>query len=358
MATTLTQRELADRIGVTPVLVSRALSGHPSVAQRTRERIEAAAREYGYGPQSNIEARVMSARRHGKRVHTDVIAVLMPARSFEGVALPRIPFFAPFIEGIEEGAAKLDMDVYLCIPRDGVLPKLIQRNGVDGVISLGMGFELLESMGLPAVCFGGPGKFGMGILPENRKGAHLATRHLIELGHRRIACLAFCDAVKTGGVYEPAADRTAGYRDALREAGIDWHDGLVVGPVLNPAIETGAAAMKRFLAEGKNDFTALVCFNDLLAMGAAQTLSEAGWRVPEDVSIVGFDDVAEHYPFEPKLTSVSFDRYAMGVRAVRMIYDARGEADGGAPARSYDEIFPVELAIRQSSARPPKETKL
>ena len=358
MPIALTQRELADRIGVTPVLVSRALSGHPSVAARTRERIQAAALEFGYRADSNMEARMLIARRHGKRMHTDIVAVLMPARSFEGMALPRLPFFAPFIEGVEEESAKLNLDVHLCTVRDEQLPKLIQRQGVDGVISLGLGFELLESLKLPAVAFGGPGKWGMGVLPDNREGGRLATRHLIAMGHRRIVCLAFSESASSGGVYQPATDRIAGYRDALGEAGLKVDAALIVGPVCDPAIEPGAEAMKRFLAAGNNDFTALVCFNDLLAMGATRALREANRRVPEDVSIVGFDDVGAHYAFEPKLTSIAFDRYAMGARAVRMLYDARAEEDRGVPLCPYDEIFPVELVIRQSTARPLKETKL
>jgi len=347
MPTATTQRELADRIGVTPVLVSRALSGHPSVAARTRERIQAAAAEFGYRADSNMEARMLIARRHGKRVHTDIIAVLMPVRSFEGVTLPRLPFFAPFIEGVEEGAAELDMDVHLCTMRNGRLPHLLERRGVDGVISLGLGFEALEPLQLPAVCFGGPGKWGMGVLPDNLEGARLATRHLIELGHRRIACLAY-DAGVPGYWYQTAADRAAGYRDALAESGIAVDETLIAGPVHSTAIEAGVEAMARLL-ERTTDFTALVCFNDLLAMGAIQVLRAAGRRVPDDVSVVGFDDVSGHYPFEPKLTSIAFDRYAMGLHAVAMLRQARDAADAGAPPPTSDEIFPVELVVRQST---------
>ena len=100
MPATITQKRIAEYAGVSPVLVSRALSAHPSVAIQTRERIEAAARALGYGAHTNQGAREMAARRHGKRIPTDIIAVLMQVSFFAGIALPRLPFFAPFIEGI------------------------------------------------------------------------------------------------------------------------------------------------------------------------------------------------------------------------------------------------------------------
>ena len=356
MSNTLTQRELADRIGVTPVLVSRALSGHPSVAARTRERIEAAAREFGYRADSNIEARVMSARRHGKRVHTDIIAVLMPNYSFAGMALSRLPFFATFIDGIEEAAARLEIDVHLCTVREGRMSRLVERNGVDGVICLG-GFDYFNEIPLPTVNFGGAGQWAMGVYPDNREGARLATSHLIELGHRRIAYLAYAVNNDPANYYSVTLDRIDGYRRALGEAGIAVEEHRIGGFAGHPTIEAGAEAMSRLLQTSGGDFTAVVCFNDVLAMGAVQALRAVGHRTPEDVSVVGFDDVTEQYPFEPKLTSIAFDRYAMGMRAVHMVHAARAATEDGSPLPKYDEIFSVKLVARHSSARPPLETK-
>jgi len=348
---TVTQKEIAQRAGVTPVLVSRALSGHPSVAKATRERIESLARELGYNAGSNLDARSLIAKRYGKRVRTDIIAVLMPA-SFFGMALPRIPFFAPLIEGIEQSAAERGLDIHLCSPRDGRLPRLVERGGVDGIVSIVWSFPELEALDLPVVGFGEPGGWMPALMPDNRRGALLSVRHLVELGHKRIACLAFSVSHFPGHRFEVAADRIEGYKEGLIEAGLPVDENLIGGHVVHPTVEAGIIGMERMLESGPADFTGLVCYNDLIAMGAIEVLRRHGRCVPEDVSVVGFDDVSEQYRFDPPLTSVHFDRFAMGCRAVELICQRR-EQGQQSTRNQNDEIFPVEVKIRSSTGAPP-----
>lgn len=340
----VTQKQIAERVGISRPMVALALSGHPQVSVKTRERIEKAAREMGYHAGSNREARALIARRFGKRVRTGIIAVLMPMPLFEGVPLTGVPFFAPLLQGIENAALAREQDVLLSSMHGERMPRLIAENGADGVICIGSVNYDLSTLAAPAVVCNGHVEGAWTLVPENAKGTRAATQHLLELGHKRIAFLGL--PVRPD---KTAAERLRGYRDALRAANC-LDDKLIETNLYGPTLEEGARGFQ-MLVERKAKFSAIVCFNDLIAMGAMHAARSAGLRVPRDLSVVGFDDVSAEYSCKPRLSSVFFDRAAMGKRAVEIIEESFDSGKSIAPAPRR-ETFAVELRVRASTAPP------
>lgn len=352
-----THRQIAEQLGVSPQLVSSALRGNGRVAATTRQRILDVARTNGYDQYSNSAARAMASRRHGKKPKTGVLAVLFVA--VEGQPLSTMPFYVPFFEGLQSEAFKDGLDLMLCPMRGQNLPRLVREGQVDGVVCLatdGLDIETLKSVEVPVVHIAlTVSPLPQGDTPtlsaDEHTGGVLVTRHLIELGHQRIAFIGFSNHSRTKTAKE--SQRFAGYCDALREANIPFDESLVESGMKNPGIQAGAEAMHALLqrsAEGATlPFTGLFCYNDLLAMGAIHTLQEAGFRVPEDVSVAGFDDVSYQYAFRPSLTSANFAREQMGRRAVRLLSDM--ETVDATSLRKHQEVFAVELIERESTRR-------
>ena len=139
--------------------------------------------------------------------------------------------------------------------------------------------------------------------------------------------------------------RLDGYLSAVKSAHIAPAPELICTSLFRPVASAGAGGLEAIWSRTQ-DFTAVVCFNDLMAMGVVEALRAKGKRVPEDVSVTGFDDVSEHYQFEPKLTSIAFNRYEMGRRAVEIICAAQHES----AFTCFDEVFSVELVVRNTTA--------
>lgn len=342
----VTQKQIAQHLGLSQPIVAQALNGHPAVAEATRRRVREAALEMGYGVHSNAEARSLIARRHGKRSKTDTIAVLMGS-FFEGLPIQQVPFFKPLLQGIELESAERGVDVSFCMSARGQLPRLVSQQGVDGVLSLYSRTmnEVLrqQHVALPVLRIGDAAPGELAVMPHNFEGSHLAVQHLVDGGHRRIAYL--------GYLYTPLPDsadleRLNGYFQTLKDNGLPVANELIDTHLEAPTQEAGAAAMERVLARTR-DVTAVVCYNDLSAMGAIRKAQELGLRVPQDLSVIGFDDTSEEYNFEPHLTTIRFDRLAMGRRAVAMLH-AAGEENFQMPEAAH-ELLPVELIVRGST---------
>lgn len=360
-----TQKQIAEKLQVSRSLVARALGGHVEVAEKTRHRIEAAAREMGYDRDDNHAARSLVARRYGQRAKSSITAVTFPPSE---AASPRyLPFFVPFLEGVELEAAVLGMEICLCPLRGDEVPRLIRSRGADGVIALGYSrihVDAIRALNVPQVLFQSRRDELCSVRNDDRDGAYQVTRHLLELGHRRIAFLgtAFEQGVKAAGW------RLAGYQDALCEAGIalreEWIESSLPLPATSidaPCFGCGSCAACIGWATltaksggldgaGKPAFSALVCHNDPIAMGAIAQARNDGLQVPRDLSVTGFDDVSGEYHFTPALTSVAFPRREMGRCAVRLLHEALTEATPEAQNRHC--VFPVTLAVRQSTTPP------
>jgi LacI family transcriptional regulator len=178
------------------------------------------------------------------------------------------------------------------------------------------------------------------IVANDARGGYLATRHLLDLGHRKIGCI-----IRAGDP-TTSAERVDGYRAALAEKGLKLDERLIVGSEFGYA--AGEEAARRLLKLRQRP-TAVVAHNDIMAIGAMKAFSEAGLRVPEDVSLVGFDDIALASYVRPPLTTVSNPKHQMGRAAAELLLRllSREVAQWSAPSP-----LPVHLVVRESTAPP------
>ncbi len=297
----VTLEMVAQRAGVSPSTVSRILNGTASVSDVKKQAVDAAIQQLSFRP--NPVARGLAGGR------TWSIGVVTQTISS--------PFYGEALRGIEE---VLEPAGYLPIFVSGhwheagerkAIEALLSRR-VDGVIVLAgrLPNSVLQrfAKSLPMVVVGrdlrGPGLFSLDF--DNRAGGLLATQHLIECGHTRIAFIAGDPA------HQDALDRQAGYRAALEKAGIAFDPALVMAGDFTEA--SGLMAVNRLL-ESRLPFTAIFAANDQSAIGAALGLYRKNVRVPDDVSLVGFDDVAPAKFAIPPLTTVRQSVYEMGSQA-------------------------------------------
>ncbi len=299
--------------------VSRALNDRPGVSPSTRSRVLEAVRALGFVP--NAAARELVGKSTavgllfapGVRRYTPYFALLLEALSEalwqEGL---RVREVTADLRGLPlEGAA-----AYLLLGAHDHDPRI----------------EVLQAEGRPFVLIGTyPGVFW--VAPDDQKGGYLATRHLLELGHEEIALL-------TGHLHHQAGrERLLGYKKALLEAGLTFRSEMV----LDGNFEALSAYRSvRRAWEGGLRFTALFAASDEMALGAWAALEDLGLRVPEDVSLVGYDDLPD---LERKPTTVHQDIPAIAQEAVRLLKEAM---NGGTPV---GRRVPVHLVPRGTSAR-------
>jgi len=356
----VTLKDIAQAAGVSTNAVSFVLhntSTNVRVAPATAERIKRLAVELGY--RSNREARVLIAQRFNKRVPFHLIALFINAGTENGNFIID-PFFSKYILGVLSESNQAGTDVVLCHANRGQVPSLIAEERVDGIISLVSHplFEQISQHDLPMVAVGHTIAESLqgamyNITADSIDGFRQTTRHLIELGHRKIAYL--------GQVldFPEATLRFQGYSQELEGHGLPWIPAWHETSITIQSPVAGAEAMARMLARdpsyrasGRPAFTAVVCYNDTLAIGALRHLQSCGLRVPADVSLVGYDDISMELGSSLPLTSVAYDRYTMGVRAVDIISQTCMLTGEEKPA-PCQEVMPVTLAVRESTA-PPK----
>jgi len=341
----VTQKQIAEHLGLSQSLVAEALGGHPKISAATREKVEQGARALGYNPNDNRAARNLVARRHGRAVRQDIIAVVTPEVDWKGAHLSRTPFFMPYVAGVQSEAARRGIDVFNCSPHQGKLPRLLSQGGVDGIIVLGGGSRncaALDTLELPRVELGDFTEGRYSLTWDETTGAKQAAEHLLALGHRNVAYIGLELWVAN------SRDRRDAFAAAVARAGGHLFTSAVGGEYCSPDQATGREGAEKLLGSGAH-FTAVFCYNDLMAMGAIRCFEERGFKVPRDVSVVGFDDVSLFYGFTPGITSIGFDRLAMGEQAVTRLLEA---VDAGelAPWGTSWEVFPTQVVERDSTA--------
>lgn len=331
--------DVAERAGVHPATVSRALSDTTShmVNAATRERVVAAAQELGYRP--NPIARSLKTNR------SFTVAVLVPDITN--------PLFPPMVRGIEdalgpagftalvantendEERARTALESMRARQVDGCIAATATRD--DGVLaqaaaelSLVLINRRMASHAVPAV------------VADDRSGIRQAVEHLAALGHERIAHAAGPQWASTGAI------RHAAFLETLAAVGLQPDEGLIRFADAFTE-EQGAQALNDLLDAGA-EFTALVAGNDLMALGCYDALAERRLRCPDDISIVGFNDMPFADKFNPPLTTVRIPHYEMGLRAAELLLE-RIAQDGGAPPG--DVVLPVQLVQRASTAPAP-----
>jgi LacI family transcriptional regulator len=337
-----TIRELARLSGVSVGTVSRALNGYTDVRPETRERIVRLAEELDYTPSASARTLVTN------RSH--VVGVFLDTG--EGHPNLQHPFFHQVLAGIQETAGAAGFDLLLFAtekPGNGYgrhsYVKRCRHHNVDGVVLMGVDHDAedmrrLTASSIPCVAVDVEldGHAGF-VSSDNAGGGALAVEHLVTLGHRRIATIH--GPVET----RPGLDRLRGYRQGLEAAGLAYRDEYVVPGDFY--VESGERAAARLL-ELAEPPTAIVAASDLMAAGALRAAATAGLRVPDEVSVVGFDDIMLAAHLQPGLTTLRQDKTGLGAAAARALLDRiAGQAD---PPREV--TLPVELVVRGSTAAP------
>lgn len=327
-------KDVASVAGVSIKTVSNVVNDYPFISVETRSKVQAVIDELGYRP--NLSARRLRSGRTG------LIALSLPELT---------PYFAELAEHIAEAAEASGLTVL--IDRTGgerrheqLSASGIRRDLTDGTIAspLSMTADDIEAVSPdhPIVLLGERlSQVGVDhVAIDSVAAAATAIEHLIGLGRAKIAAL--------GTARQPSgtvAVRQRGYEQALRRAGMRDEPDLM-GDVELFHRQDGYQAMQALLAR-RPDLDAVFCFNDLLAFGALRALHEAGRRVPEDVAVVGFDDVEECRFSNPPLTSIAPDKAAIAEQAVRLLVRRMDDSASAGP----QEVFPpYRLQIRASTA--------
>lgn len=330
---------MAKRSGVSVATVSRVLNGYTDVSDATRQRVIATARKLDYTP--NAAARALVRRR------TQLIGVVL----FTGEEHPDLqhPFFLEVLVGLKHSLGAAGYDVLLFAgeePGNGgphAYARRARHHGVDGVVVLAVQDvdepelrKLLDS-GTPvvAVDLGLAGKRASYVASDNIGGARLAVRHLHSLGHTRIATIVGLAHTK------PAADRLLGYRAELQELGLAPRAEYEASGDFY--FESGEAAMRELLVLAEPP-TAVFAASDMMAVGAIQAIEDAGLHCPEDVAVVGFDDIQLAELVSPALTTIRQDKRELGVAAARSLVQLIDDVD----AAPHVAVLPIELVVRES----------
>jgi DNA-binding LacI/PurR family transcriptional regulator len=335
----VTLRDVAERAGVSVRTVSNVVSGYEHVSDRVRRRVQAAIDELDYRP--NPIARTLRTGRTG------VLALVVPEID--------VPYFAELSREVINAAADLGYRVMIDqTGHDHERERQLLTGGHRTMLFDGLLFsplvtrsELLEmrsSSTLPLVLLGEydfDGSYDH-VAIDNQRAAFDATAHLLSLGRRRIAAI----GAQPQEDYATPRQRTAGYTKALTEAGLDL-DPRYLQPAARYRRIDGYEAARALMALPTPP-DALFCYSDTLAMGAIRAVFDAGMRVPEDVAVIGIDDIEEARFSRPTLTTISLDTPFIARHAVSRL--ATRIEDPGAPAAEV--TAPHVLIQRESTTAP------
>lgn len=336
----VTLKDIAKIVGVSTATVSLALSGDPRVNIKTRRKVEEAARRLNYVP--NEIGRSLRVKK------TETIALVFPHTPHDAFTHP---YFVQLLEGISEVLVEHDFHLLLSVApsetneaasydhilrnrrADGIIlwPASIKDHNIGKIIESGFPLVYLSNWYHDEVHTVARDDFG---------GAYAAVEHLLERGRRRIVHM-------TGPMeYQVSIDRLNGYKQALQDHGIMFDPQLVVEG--NFTRESGTRAATRLLSEDLR-FDAVFAGNDLMAIGLMKGLQEAGVRIPDDVAVVGCDNIEMAELITPSLTTVHHPMREIGrVAAQKMIHLLTGAGD----SHEKQTILPSEVIIRQSSGGP------
>lgn len=343
-----TIKDVALQAGVSVTTVSHVVNGTRFVSPAARERVQAAIQALRYVPSA------LARSLKSNRTHT--VGVMIPNNSN--------PCFAEIIRGIEDGCYAAGFSVILCNSDDdphkqATYVRLLSEKQVDGLIVLSSGsdaglLQSLRSATMPLVLVDREIEGLESDLVEvnHESGGFLATEHLLQLGHRRIACIAGPADLSS------ARERVQGYRRALHQAGLAVDEALLRSADFTSAggfeamasLLAGACAAGDAHSHGGSGMhterpTAVFASNDLMAIGAVCAVASHGLRMPQDLSVIGFDDIALAAHSNPPLTTIAQPKQRTGELAATLLLQRLVEPDR-APQR---EILQPSLQLRAST---------
>lgn len=330
-------KDVALRAQVSITTVSHVINRTRFVSDKVRAEVETAVRELGYVPSA--------VARSLKSNTTRTIGMLIPNCTN--------PYFAEIVRSVEDHCFEAGYTLILCNTdddphRQGVYLQVLSEKRIDGMIIISTGqdedlLRLLKGLPIPTVLLDRDIDEVNCDLVQNAhmQGAQMATQYLVDLGHRRIACLAGPDDLT------PSTQRIEGWREALAHNGLTdesahllWHSDF--------SSQGGYATMQTILAQPQRP-TAVFVGNDLMGMGALSAAHEAGIRVPQDMSLIGFDDIELAHFTSPALTTIAQPKDRIGVAAVDMLL----ERIQGGRVEARKVLFQPELIVRHSTAGVP-----
>jgi len=326
-------RDVAEKAELSVSTVSHVINNTRAVSNESRQRVRSAMEELGYKP--NALARSLRRRK------TNTVGMIVPDSAN--------PFFAEVARAIEDASFAHNYSVILCnsegdLEKQQAYTNVLIENRVAGIlfVAAGISTELvndLEQRRVPLVVVDRevPGVEVDTVLTNHDQGGYLATQHLVELGHRRIACIAGNSEVS------PSAERVTGYRRSLDANSLAYDENLVVKG--NFRYESGFEATTQLLALDAPPSAIFAC-NDLMAVGCISAASRLGIRVPDELSVVGFDDVRLASFTNPPLTTVAQPIAEIGALATKMLLERMSDLD----ADSHFERLDTELRVRRSTA--------
>ncbi|MEA3309049.1 MAG: LacI family DNA-binding transcriptional regulator [Chloroflexota bacterium] len=349
MGKRVTIKDVARETGVSRQTVSRVINAQPGVAEDTRARVAAAIKQLGYQP--NPAARSLTQHR------TNTIGLIIP---YSPDYLFSDPHLMEFMCGVDELAIQRNHNLLLSTAQKknpagklsaqkesfSAFERLALSGYADGVVVVETlasraGTVLLRERGISWVTlgYGTENESSQVVHADDRGGARQATMHLLSLGHTRIGVI-------SGRKQSLMAveERLTGYRQALSDLNLTMDAELLVAGDWSPESGTQAAA---HLMQLDVPPTAIFAFNDRMACGALQYLQANGWRVPQDISLVGFDDIPIAQMLHPQLTTVKQPALEMGRQAARLLFDLIENNT----LLSTPVILPTELIVRGSTGK-------
>ncbi|MCD6318142.1 LacI family DNA-binding transcriptional regulator [Candidatus Aerophobetes bacterium] len=327
-----TLKDIGKEIGVSATTVSRALNDKPDISYETKQKIKEVAERLGYSP--NALARSLKAKKTGS------IGVL--------IADIADAFFAPIVKGIENTAREMGYSIILCdtseeYEQEKIALEMMLEKRVDGLLITPSQTEYkdileLKRRKIPFVLIGRYFDLVESdyVITDDIKGAFSAIDHLIKKGHKKILFINGPNYISS------AKERLVGYKRALQENAILFDKSLVKEDALK--MEDGYRIMKEVLSSGTK-FTAVFAYCDFVILGVMQALEEAKLKVPEDIAIVGYDDVAFARFLQVPLTTVHIPKYELGKEAMKLLK----KKIEGEIKEPQNVILPTRLVIRKSA---------
>lgn len=338
----INMKHVAEQAQVSVATVSNVINETGRVSKNTILRVKSVIEDLGYTPSM--------AARHLKTNQSQLIGVVVP--TINDGKLQDNPFYWSLVAGIEEGVRDTKFQVMLVgVDENESQFSFVMERKMDGLIIVGAneGSNLMKAfvdIQVPCVFMDSylsstkVNQIGI----DDRIGAYQATKHLIDLGHTSIAVLTGEVPYEKINRYGVLHERIQGYQMALAEHGIPFKEDLLLNDHTN--LEGGRQAAKKVT---RLDVTAVFSFSDVAAMGLLKGLDEQGLHVPDDLSVIGFDDLFMSAYTKPPLTTVKQDIVAKGQTAVMQILE-KIESKRDVPYRKV--VLPTELVIRQSTAKP------